>query len=47
MAAKEGDKAALAREVADLWYHCLVALAHHQVDIRDVYRQLQARRSPQ
>lgn len=45
MAAKDQDRAALAREVADLWYHCLVALAHYQVDVRDVYRQLQARRS--
>ncbi|MFS8804787.1 bifunctional phosphoribosyl-AMP cyclohydrolase/phosphoribosyl-ATP diphosphatase HisIE [Synechococcus sp. R55.6] len=45
MAAKDQDRAALAREVADLWYHCLVALAHYQVDIKDVYRQLQARRS--
>lgn len=45
MAAKDQDRVALAREVADLWYHCLVALAHYQVDVRDVYRQLQARRS--
>jgi len=45
MAAKDQDRAALAREMADLWYHCLVALAHYQVDIKDVYRQLQARRS--
>lgn len=45
MAAKDQDRVALAREVADLWYHCLVALAHYQVDIKDVYRQLQARRS--
>ncbi len=47
MAAKDNDPQSLASEVADLWYHCLVALAHHHVDIRDVYRQLQARRSPQ
>lgn len=45
MAAKDQDRVALAREMADLWYHCLVALAHYQVDVRDVYRQLQARRS--
>ncbi|MEO1510415.1 MAG: bifunctional phosphoribosyl-AMP cyclohydrolase/phosphoribosyl-ATP diphosphatase, partial [Cyanobacteria bacterium J06633_23] len=31
-------------EVADLLYHTLVALAHHNVDIRDVYRKLQQRR---
>lgn len=45
MAVKDQDPDAIASEMADLWYHCLVALAHHQVDIKDVYRQLQARRS--
>lgn len=44
MACKDDDKSAIASEVADLFYHVLVALAHHQVDIRDVYRQLQSRR---
>ena len=44
MAAKDDDADALASEIADLWYHCLVALAHHQVDVKDVYRKLQARR---
>lgn len=45
MAVKDQDPDAIASEVADLWYHCLVALAHHQVDLQDVYRQLQTRRS--
>ncbi len=45
MAVKDQEPTAIASEVADLWYHCLVALAHHQVDLKDVYRQLQARRS--
>jgi phosphoribosyl-ATP pyrophosphohydrolase/phosphoribosyl-AMP cyclohydrolase len=44
MACKDNDKEAISSEVADLFYHVLVALAHHHVDIRDVYRQLQARR---
>lgn len=44
MACKDDDPAAIAGEVADLFYHTLVALAHHQVDIKAVYRQLQARR---
>ena len=44
MACKDDDKRAIASEVADLLYHTLVALAHHNVDIRDVYRQLQSRR---
>jgi phosphoribosyl-ATP pyrophosphohydrolase/phosphoribosyl-AMP cyclohydrolase len=45
MAAKDQDPEGLAAEVADLWYHCLVTLAYHQVTIQDVYRKLQARRS--
>ena len=44
MACKDDRPEEIASEVADLFYHVLVALAHHQVDIRDVYRQLQARR---
>lgn len=44
MACKDDQPEAIASEVADLLYHTLVALAYHQVDIRDVYRQLQSRR---
>ncbi len=44
MAVKDDDPLAIASEMADLWYHCLVALAHHTVDLNDVYRQLQKRR---
>jgi phosphoribosyl-AMP cyclohydrolase / phosphoribosyl-ATP pyrophosphohydrolase len=44
MACKDDDAEAIAGEVADLMYHTLVALAHHKVDIRDVYRKLQERR---
>ncbi|MFB2938030.1 bifunctional phosphoribosyl-AMP cyclohydrolase/phosphoribosyl-ATP diphosphatase HisIE [Aerosakkonemataceae cyanobacterium BLCC-F154] len=44
MAFKDDDKAGIAGEVADLFYHTLVALAHHNVDIKAVYRKLQERR---
>lgn len=44
MACKDDQKDAIASEAADLFYHTLVALAHHQVDVRDVYRKLQERR---
>ncbi|HBE16344.1 MAG TPA: bifunctional phosphoribosyl-AMP cyclohydrolase/phosphoribosyl-ATP diphosphatase [Cyanobacteria bacterium UBA11149] len=44
MACKDDDKNAIASEVADLLYHTLVAMAHHGVEIKDVYRQLQQRR---
>lgn len=44
MACKDDEPDAIAAEVADLFYHALVALAHHQVDLRAVYRKLQERR---
>jgi phosphoribosyl-ATP pyrophosphohydrolase/phosphoribosyl-AMP cyclohydrolase len=44
MACKDDEPEAIASEVADLLYHTLVALAHHQVDLKDVYRKLQQRR---
>lgn len=44
MACKDDEPEAIASEVADLLYHTLVALAHHQVELKDVYRQLQKRR---
>lgn len=44
MAFKDDDKDAIAGEVADLFYHTLVALAHHKIDVKAVYRKLQERR---
>jgi phosphoribosyl-AMP cyclohydrolase / phosphoribosyl-ATP pyrophosphohydrolase len=44
MACKDDAPDEIAGEAADLIYHTLVALAHHQVDIKDVYRKLQERR---
>ncbi len=44
MACKDDDADAIAAEVADLFYHTLVAIAHHQVDLKAVYRKLQERR---
>lgn len=44
MACKDDHPEAIASEVADLFYHTLVALAHHGVELKDVYRQLQQRR---
>lgn len=44
MACKDDDPDAIASEVADLMYHTLVAIAHHQVDLRSVYRKLQDRK---
>ncbi len=44
MACKDDDSEAIASEVADLFYHTLVAIAYHQVDLRDVYQKLAQRR---
>jgi phosphoribosyl-AMP cyclohydrolase / phosphoribosyl-ATP pyrophosphohydrolase len=44
MACKDDDPDQIAGEVADLFYHTLVAIAHHRVNLRDVYRKLQSRR---
>jgi phosphoribosyl-AMP cyclohydrolase / phosphoribosyl-ATP pyrophosphohydrolase len=44
MACKDDDAEAIAGEVADLFYHTLVAMAHHKVDVKAVYRKLQTRR---
>ncbi len=44
MACKDDNPADIAGEVADLFYHALVALAHHDVDIKQVYQKLQERR---
>jgi len=44
MACKDDDPDAIAAEVADLFYHTLVALAHHNVELNAVYRKLYDRR---
>lgn len=44
MACKDDDKEAIAGEVADLFYHTLVAMAYHHVDIKDVYAKFQERK---
>ena len=44
MACKDDDTEAIASEVADLFYHTLVAIAYHRADLRQVYRKLAERR---
>ena len=43
MAAKDDDKIALVREVADLWFHCLVLLASRDLTPGDVLAALARR----
>lgn len=47
MAAKDvdhgGDKTKIVYEVADLWFHCMIALAHYDLTPADVIDELQRR----
>ncbi|MDW5415406.1 phosphoribosyl-ATP diphosphatase [Iodobacter sp. CM08] len=43
MAAKDGDKLHIVREVADLWFHTLVLLAHEGLSADDVLAELARR----
>jgi phosphoribosyl-ATP pyrophosphohydrolase len=47
MAAKDadhgGDKAQIVYEVADLWFHCMIALAHYGLTPADVVAELDRR----
>jgi len=47
MAAKDvehgGDPAKIVYEVADLWFHCMVALAHFGLTPADVIHELERR----
>jgi phosphoribosyl-ATP pyrophosphohydrolase len=43
MASKDGDGARVAAEMADLWFHCLVLLAHHGLGPDDVLAELARR----
>jgi phosphoribosyl-ATP pyrophosphohydrolase len=43
LASKDGDQQHIAREIADLWFHCLVLLAHHDLGPQQVLDELQRR----
>lgn len=43
LAAKDGDRLRIVRETADLWFHCLVMLAHHGLGPDDVLAELRRR----
>jgi phosphoribosyl-ATP pyrophosphohydrolase len=43
LAAKDGDRARVVAEVADLWFHTLVALAHLDLKPEDVLAELRRR----
>ena len=43
MASKDGDPQRIVAEVADLWFHCMVALEHHGLSASDVLAELARR----
>ena len=43
MAAKDGDKLRIVGETADLWFHCLIMLAHYGLRPTDVLMELRRR----
>jgi phosphoribosyl-ATP pyrophosphohydrolase len=43
VAGKGGDKLQIVRETADLWFHCLVLLAHSGLGPNDVLAELHRR----
>ena len=43
MAAKDGDPRRIVAETADLWFHCLVMLAHFGLKPGDVVAELERR----
>ena len=43
MAAKDGDKAKIVGEMADLWFHCLLALSAYDLKPQDVLDELARR----
>jgi phosphoribosyl-ATP pyrophosphohydrolase len=43
IAAKNGDKQQIIYETADLWFHCMVLLAHQNLGPEDVLQELQRR----
>ena len=44
IAAKSGDRAALVHELADLWFHSLVLMAHKDVPLSELTAELARRR---
>jgi len=43
LAAKSGDRLHLVREIADLWFHCMILLARHGLGPGDVLAELHRR----
>ncbi len=44
MASKNGSESEIVYEMADLWFHCLMTLAYHNIEPARIFRELQNRR---
>ena len=45
IASKNGEKDKVLHEMADLWYHCLVLLAYHNITPEELLRELGGKRA--
>ena len=45
IASKNGEKEKVLHEMADLWYHCLVLLAYHNITPEELLRELGGKRA--
>lgn len=43
MASKDSDVHQVVYETADLWFHCMILLAYHDVSPDDVFKELERR----
>jgi phosphoribosyl-ATP pyrophosphohydrolase len=43
IASKGGEREAIVHETADLWFHCLVMLGWHGIELREVLAELESR----
>lgn len=43
IASKSQDKEELIRELADLWFHCMVLMAEEGISHSDIFRELEKR----
>lgn len=43
MASKDGHTEQIVYETADLWFHCLVLLAHHDINLDQLLQELERR----
>ncbi len=44
LAGAQGNREAVIREMADLWFHCLIALAEQGIALDEIYSELRSRR---